>query len=87
LARVLEPGRMPVETRGPLPDIDVMLEVLPESQREIISLLKISGLILEEAAHVTSSSVGSVKQKAHRSYEKLRGVLADYGPTRKDEAQ
>jgi RNA polymerase sigma factor (sigma-70 family) len=80
---------MPVETRGSLPDIDVMLEILPESQREIVSLLKISGLTLEEVAHVTSSSVGSVKQKAHRAYEKLRAVLADYGPTtgRKDEAQ
>jgi RNA polymerase sigma-70 factor (ECF subfamily) len=88
-ARVPEPGRMPVETRGPLPDIDVMLEILPESQREIISLLKISGLTLEEVARLTSSSVGSVKQKAHRAYEKLRAVLADYGPTtgRKDEAQ
>jgi len=88
-ARVPEPGRMPVETRGILPDIDVMLEILRESQREIISLLKISGLTLEEVAHVTSSSVGSVKQQAHRSYEKLGAILADYGPTtgRKDEAQ
>jgi RNA polymerase sigma-70 factor (ECF subfamily) len=31
---------------------------------------------LEEVARATSSSVGSVKQKAHRAYERLRERLA-----------
>lgn len=53
-------------------DLESLLAVLPESQREVISMLKISGMTVEEVARATSSSVGSVKQKAHRAYEKLR---------------
>lgn len=79
LATVPEP-EAPTDTRGDLPEIDTLLQTLPESQREVISMLKISGLTLEEVARLTSSSVGSVKQKAHRAYEKLRSLLADYGP-------
>lgn len=71
----------PAATRDDLPEIDALLQKLPESQREVISMLKISGLTLEEVARLTSSSVGSVKQKAHRAYDKLRSVLADYGPS------
>ncbi len=52
-----------------------MLATLPESQREVIVMLKVSGLSLEEVARATGSSVGSVKQKAHRGYEKLRAIL------------
>lgn len=57
------------------PDMTTLLAVLPESQREVITMLKISGMSLEEVARATSSSVGSVKQKAHRAYEKLRQML------------
>jgi RNA polymerase sigma-70 factor (ECF subfamily) len=42
-------------------------------------MLKVSGMSLEEVARATSSSVGSVKQKAHRAYEKLREKLSDFG--------
>ena len=38
-------------------------------------MLKVSGMSLEEVARATASSVGSVKLKAHRAYEKLRDVL------------
>jgi RNA polymerase sigma-70 factor (ECF subfamily) len=38
----------------------------------VIELLKVEGMTLDEVARATSSSVGSVKQKAHRAYEKLR---------------
>jgi len=38
--------------------------------------LKISGMSLDEVARATSSSIGSVKQKAHRAYESLRKRLA-----------
>ena len=61
------------------PDLDALLRVLPESQREVVVMLKISDMTLEEVARATSSSVGSVKQKAHRAYEKLREVLSDMG--------
>ncbi len=61
------------------PDLESLLRTLPESQREVIVMLKVSEMTLEEVARATSSSVGSVKQKAHRAYQKLRQVLLDMG--------
>jgi len=52
---------------------------LPESQREVLIMLKVSGMSLEEVARATSSTVGSVKQKAHRAYERLRQTLKKEG--------
>jgi len=63
-----------------LPEIDQLLAGLPESQREVVLMLKVAGLSLEEVARATASSVGSVKQKAHRAYEKLRSTLRDLKP-------
>jgi hypothetical protein len=37
-------------------------------------MLKVSGMSLEEVARATRSTVGAVKQKAHRAYEKLRAL-------------
>ena len=59
-----------------VPDIDALLTALPASQREVIVMLKVAGMTLEEVARATSSSVGSVKQKAHRAYRKLHDVLS-----------
>jgi len=56
-----------------------LLEQLPESQREVILMLKFSDLSLEEVARATSSTVGSIKQKAHRAYAKLRQILEKEG--------
>jgi len=56
--------------------LDSLLGGLPESQREVIELLKIAGMSLEEVARATSSTVGAVKQKAHRAYKKLRETLS-----------
>jgi RNA polymerase sigma-70 factor (ECF subfamily) len=53
-------------------DVAAMLRELPESQREVLVMLKVAGMSIEEVARATGSSVGSVKQKAHRAYEKLR---------------
>jgi len=69
--------------RGPLPasakekqdDLATLLAPLPESQREVLEMLKVAGMSLEEVARATSSSVGSVKQKVHRAYKKLRETL------------
>src|SRR5882724_1975315 len=63
----------------PTADFDELIAVLPVSQREVVSMLKVSGMSLEEVARATSSSVGSVKLKAHRAYEKLRAVLKPDG--------
>jgi len=59
-----------------VPDIDALLSALPERQREVIVMLKIAGMTIDEVARATSSSQGSVKQKAHRAYQKLREILA-----------
>jgi RNA polymerase sigma-70 factor (ECF subfamily) len=48
---------------------------LPPSQYEVVFLLKVTGLSLEEVARATGSTVGAVKQKAHRAYQKLRSVM------------
>jgi RNA polymerase sigma-70 factor (ECF subfamily) len=38
-------------------------------------MLKLGGLSLVEVARATSSTVGAVKQKAHRAYDRLRKLL------------
>ena len=48
---------------------------LPESQREVLTMLKVNGLSIEEVARATSTTIGGVKQKAHRAYERLRKLL------------
>ena len=60
-------------------DLTALLATLPESQREVVAMLKVGNLSLEEVARATSSSVGSVKQKAHRAYETLRQRLTEMG--------
>ena len=62
-------------TGGSDVDFETLIAALPESQREVIVMLKVSGLSVEEIARATGSSAGSVKQKAHRAYEKLRKLL------------
>jgi RNA polymerase sigma-70 factor (ECF subfamily) len=64
-----------VERRSSPFDFETLIAALPEAQREVIVMLKVGGLTLEEAARATSSTVGAVKQKAHRAYEKLRTML------------
>ena len=58
-------------------DLDSLLASLPDGQREVILMLKVSGMSLEEVARATSSTVGAVKQKAHRAYVALRRVLRE----------
>jgi RNA polymerase sigma-70 factor (ECF subfamily) len=64
-----------VERRDPLPTFDELVAALPESQREVLTMLKVGGLSLEEVARATSSTVGAVKQMAHRGYQRLRELL------------
>lgn len=61
------------------PDVLQLLDQLPRSQREVVLLLKVSGMSVEEVAQVTLSSVGAIKQKAHRAYARLRDLLARGG--------
>ena len=68
-----------VEPRNPLPAFDTLVAALPEAQREVLTMLKVGGLSLEEVAFATSCTVGAVKQKAHRAYERLRELLQLHG--------
>ena len=58
-----------------LPSFDELVAPLPESQREVLTMLKVNGLSIEEIARATSSTTGAVKQKVHRAYERLRNSL------------
>ena len=60
------------------------LDRLPEGQREVVLMLKVTGMSLEEVARAMSTSVGAIKQRAHRAYRQLRVLLeADQaGPAR-----
>lgn len=68
----------PAET-GRADELDALLAPLSDSQREVIAMLKVAGMSLEEVARATSSTVGAVKQKAHRAYEKLRKTMSAMG--------
>jgi RNA polymerase sigma-70 factor (ECF subfamily) len=56
-------------------DLSALVEQLPEEQREVILMLKVSGMSVAEVARATQSTTGAVKQKAHRAYKKLRKWL------------
>jgi len=57
---------------GQRDELEALLAPLSSGEREVVEMLKVEGLSLEEVARATSSTVGSVKQKAHRAYKKLR---------------
>jgi nitroreductase len=64
------------ETRNSLPAFETLVAILPEAQREVVTM-KAGGLSLEEVARATSCTVGAVKQKASRAYERLRRLLQE----------
>jgi RNA polymerase sigma-70 factor (ECF subfamily) len=72
-------GRHPVlpESLCEQDGFDRLIASLPDAQREVIVMLKVSGMSLEEVAKATSSTIGAVKQKAHRAYETLRRALRE----------
>jgi len=57
------------------PAFQELVASLPDSQKEVLTLLKVDGLTVEEVAKVTASTAGAVKQRAHRAYERLRTLL------------
>ena len=59
----------------PIPEFEALIAGLPQGQKDVLTMLKVGELSLEEVARATSSTVGAVKQKAHRAYETLRGLL------------
>jgi RNA polymerase sigma-70 factor, ECF subfamily len=79
VAEVPEPVATLAASTTPNDEILGLIETLPKSQQEVLVMLKVSGMTLEEVARSTGSSVGSVKQKAHRAYVKLRELLPKGG--------
>jgi len=69
------------------PTFESLIAALPDSQREVLTMLKVNGLSLDEVARATSSTVGAVKQKASRAYAKLRTLFSSsdrWGTARKE---
>ena len=62
-----------------------LVAALPDAQREVVTMLKATGMTVEEVARATSSTVGAVKLKAHRAYERLREILEAPPRSRKSE--
>lgn len=67
----------PADTDGM--DLWNLVGELPASQQEVVKMLKVTGMSLQEVARATGGTVGSVKQKAHRAYTKLRQLLEAQG--------
>ena len=55
--------------------LSVLLPRLPGTQRQVIEKLKLEGKSLKEVALETSSTIGAVKQRAHRAYRNLRDLV------------
>ena len=73
--------------RAAMEELDALLAPLPANQREVLEMLKVAGMSLEEVARATSSTVGSVKQRVHRAYKRLRQHMgAVRGEQRQDGA-
>ncbi len=54
--------------------LGTLLRRLPDAQRRVIEMLKLDRKSLREVAVATSSTVGAVKQRAHRAYRNLRDL-------------
>jgi RNA polymerase sigma-70 factor (ECF subfamily) len=68
------------DQQSDLPAFGELVAALPESQREVLVMLKVNGLSIDEVARATASTPGAVKQKAHRAYERLRSLLMPTQP-------
>jgi RNA polymerase sigma-70 factor, ECF subfamily len=75
VAKLPEPHQTVPQSAAEPAALEHLIASLPESQREVIVMLKVAGMSLEEVAKATSSTVGAVKQKAHRAYATLRRAL------------
>jgi RNA polymerase sigma-70 factor, ECF subfamily len=65
------------ESANVQPGVNELLARLPPAQRETVLLLKVAGLSLEEVARSTGTSIGAVKQRAHRAYVTLRRMFGN----------
>jgi len=57
--------------------VHAALAKLPIAQRQAVVLTKLEGLSVADAAAVAGTSVGALKVRAHRGYNKLRELLEE----------
>ena len=55
------------------------LNNLPANQRQAVSLTKLQGKSLKEAAEISGTTVGAIKLRVHRGYTSLRRALRNDG--------
>jgi RNA polymerase sigma-70 factor (ECF subfamily) len=70
-----KPTACKTDEKKTLPAFEDLVAALPVNQREVLTMLKVDELSLEEVARAISSTVGAVKQKAHRGYQRLRNLI------------
>lgn len=59
--------------------VTAALRTMPDNQTEALTLLKVQGLTLAQAAEIAGVSVGAMKVRAHRAYERLRAAARKPG--------
>ena len=60
------------------------LDRLPENQRQALILTKVHGRSTAEAAMITGTTPGAIKQRAHRAYVTLRQLLPKAEPAKEE---
>lgn len=58
--------------------LQVALQTLTPEQREVFVLRHVEDLSYEEIAARTGQTVGALKMRMHRGYDRLRGLLKDH---------
>jgi RNA polymerase sigma-70 factor, ECF subfamily len=61
-------------------ELSAAIDTLPESQKQAIRLMKLQELSLDEAAAMTSLSVGALKVATHRAIKSLHAKLTRRSP-------
>lgn len=69
--------------RALMAKIEEALDKLPENQRQAVTLVKIEGKSMAEAAEIAQTTPGAMKLRAHRAYQALRKHL---GPLMDEDA-
>ena len=67
--------KAPVAAPTVFPEFHRLVAPLTDSEREVITMLKLDGLSVEEVARVQATTAGAVKQKAYRGYKRLRRLV------------
>jgi RNA polymerase sigma-70 factor (ECF subfamily) len=70
-----QPGLSNTATAAAAAGALAALAKLPDNQRQALILTKVHGRSVADAAMITGSTPGAIKQRAHRAYVTLRQIL------------